>query len=470
MKTNVKNVATPVYTHEGGKASLHVKPIDQLRRSVLSCLLWEDEFYESGASIGDRIKSLVAVCDVADVAALAIEAREDMKLRHAPLLLVRELARRKHAGAIVGKTLTRVIQRADELAEFLSIYWKDGKEQPIAKQVKLGLAGAFRKFDEYQFAKYDRESAVRLRDALFLSHARPKDAERHYTKNERAAERKLHAMPKLSAGEALYRKITDRTLATPDTWEVALSGGADKKEVFERLLTENKLGYMALLRNLRNMADAGVDVALVQDKLLAGAAKSKALPFRFVAAARAVPQWEEMIDTAMQLAMGGLPKMPGRTILLVDVSGSMDQKLSSKSDLTRLDAASALAVLLRGVCENVRVFTFSQNVVEVPARTGMALIDAIKISQTHGGTYLGAAVNAVNTGLTYDRLITITDEQSYDIVGAPLARGYMINVASAEHGVGYGQWTKIDGFSESIVRYIQSMEEASHHNPFQCEL
>ncbi|KWA35771.1 TROVE domain-containing protein [Burkholderia territorii] len=456
MKIN-SNASTPkVYTHEGAPASLHVKPIQQLRRTVMACLLWESNFYESGESIAERIKTLVAQCDLEDVAKLAVEAREDMKLRHAPLLLVREMARRKNTGAIVGKTLTRVIQRADEIAEFLAIYWQDGK-CPVSKQVKLGLAGAFRKFDAYQFAKYDRGTTVKLRDALFLSHARPKDSERHYTKAERAEERRLNATPKLSRDERLYRQIADRTLDTPDTWEVALSGGAEKRETFERLLGENKLGYLALLRNLRNMADSGVNVELVKQRLTEGAPRSNALPFRFVAAARAVKQWEPMIDAAMMEAMRSFAPMGGRTNVLVDVSGSMDAPLSLKSDLSRLDAAAALAVLVRGICPETRVFTFSGQIVEVPPRYGMGLIDAIVLSQPHGGTYLGAAVRAANT-IPADRLIVITDEQSYDPVGNPTARGYMINVASHQNGVGYGSWTKIDGFSEAVVKFIQTLE------------
>ena len=456
MRINTHASAAPVYTHEGAPASLHLTPLQQLRRTVMGCLLWESQFYESGVSIGDRIRALVASCDVDAVAALAIEAREEMKLRHAPLLLVRELARRKNAGAVVGRTLTRVIQRADEIAEFLAIYWAEGK-CPVSKQVKLGLAAAFRRFDAYQFAKYDRDTTVRLRDALFLSHARPKDSDRHYTKRERAEERRLNATPKLSRDESLYRQIAERTLPVPDTWEVALSDGADRRETFARLLTENRLGYLALLRNLRNMEEAGVDADLVKGRLLEGAAKSKALPFRFLAAARAVPQWELCIDAAMQEALRGLPAMPGRTNVLVDVSGSMDAALSRRSDLTRIDAAAALAVLVRGICADARVFTFSDAVVEVPPRYGMALVDAIRRSQPHGGTWLGRAVGAV-AAHPADRLIVITDEQSHDAVGAPAARGYMINVASYQNGVGYGAWTKVDGFSESVVRFIQAIE------------
>ncbi len=459
MRLNSNAVTAPIYTHEGGRAAAHLTPLQLLRRSVMACLLWEDSFYESGQNIAERIKSLVSQCDIKDVAELAIEAREEMKMRHAPLLIVREMARRKGAGAIVGRTLTRVIQRADELGEFLSIYWADGPDQPVCKQVRLGLAGAFRKFDAYQFAKYDRDTVVKLRDALFISHAKPKDIDRQYTRVDRAAERAVGVEPVLTANERLYRQIADRSLPIPDTWEVALSGGQDKRATFERLLAENKLGYLALLRNLRNMAESGVPETAIRDRLLEGAAKSKALPFRFVAAARATPQFEPMIDHAMVLALAGLPKLSGSTHVLVDVSISMNHKLSTKSDLSRLDAAAALAVLISGISDRVRVFTFSDEVAEVPPRSGMALIDAIRFSQIQRGTRLGSAVATINAhAVDYDRLVVITDEQSSDTVGAPKNRGYMINVASDQNGVGYSVWTHIDGFSESVVRFIQQLE------------
>lgn len=433
MRTNRPAVAPR--THAGG-AAVPSAPLDELRRTVLACLLWEKSFYESGEDVASRIRRLVPLCKPSDVMALAIEARDKMRLRHAPLFLLRELARHP-AKPWIADALAAVIQRADELAEFLAMYWSDGR-QPLSAQVKKGLAKAFQKFDAYHLAKYNRDNAVKLRDVLFMVHAKPKD----------------------DAQAALWKQLVDGTLPAPDTWEVALSSGADKRETFERLLAEGKLGYMALLRNLRNMAESGVSQEAIRSVLMAGAAKSKALPFRFVSAARAVPQWEPMLDSAMLMAMGSLDRLPGETVILVDVSGSMGYVLSSKSDLTRMDAAAALAVLVRGLADKARVFTFSDDVIEVPPRNGMALIDAVVKSQPHRSTYLGSAVSSVRERFPdADRLIVITDEQSHDSVGGPgKARGYMINVATSQHGVGYGDWTRISGFSEAVVQYIQAVE------------
>lgn len=434
MKTNLA-IKHPVQLTAEGAAAARIGPEQELRRTVASCLLWEDGFYESGASIADRIKSLVPKCRPEFVAACAFEARTKMKLRHAPLLLVREMARHPQHRLLVSKLLADVIQRADELTEFLSIYWLDGKDQPLSKQVKTGLAAAFGKFNEYALAKYNRGGAVKLRDVLFLCHAKPKDAEQ----------------------AALWKKLVDGKLETPDTWEVQLSGGADKRETFERLMAEGKLGALAYLRNMRNMKESGVSRDLV-DFYANKVDIARVLPFRFIAAARAVPEWEDMIEPMMLRACEGREKLTGKTIVLLDVSGSMDASISSKSDLQRIDAACGVAILLRELCEQVEVFTFSNAVVQVAPRRGFALRDAIVHSQQHGGTYLGRAVEAIST-TQYDRLIVLTDEQSADRVPAPKAKGYMINVASNKNGVGYGPWNHIDGWSEAVIDYVQEYEK-----------
>ena len=433
MRTNLAVKHHAEQTHEGAQA-VRITPEQELRRTVAACLLWEDGFYESGESIADRIKVLVPKCRAAFVAACAFEARTKMKLRHVPLLLAREMARHDGHRALVGKLLPSIIQRADELTEFLAIYWKD-KRQPLSKQVKIGLAAAFGQFNEYALAKYNRDGAVKLRDVLFLCHAKPKDEEQ----------------------AALWKRLVDGKLVTPDTWEVALSGGADKAATFARLMAEKQLGALAFLRNMRNMSEAGVDAGVVQAY---GQAVdiARVLPFRFIAAARAVPAWEHIIEPMMLRACEGREKLPGKTVVLLDVSASMDAAISAKSDLQRLDAACGVAILLRELCADVEVMTFSTQVVQVPARRGFALRDAIVTSQQHGGTYLGAAVTAINSQRTYDRLVVLTDEQSADKVPAPKSTGYVINVASNKNGVGYGPWTHIDGWSEACIDSTQECE------------
>jgi 60 kDa SS-A/Ro ribonucleoprotein len=454
MRTNRPAKSTPIFTHEGAPAVLHLTPEQQLRRSVASCLLFEGEFYESGKSIADRIRENAEKVAPEYLADLAKVARSKYNLRHVPLLLLETLTRTGKGSSIVSQAIADTIQRADEIAEFLAIYThgkqrkscEKGHGRSISAQTRKGLAMAFAKFNEYSLAKYDRDGVVKLRDALRLARPKPADDDR----------------------SALYKGLVNRTLAAPDTWEVALSGGADKKATFERLLREHKLGYFALLRNLRGMADAGCDPAAIREAIEArkGGAE-RVLPFRFVAAARACPQFEPSLDKALCATIAEMTPLPGRTLVLVDVSGSMDAKLSGKSDMRRIDAAAALASIING---DVRMFSFSDAVKEVPPRRGLAGVDALVNSQIHGGTRLGDAVHAMNLITTRtmvmdglkngaDRLIVITDEQSHDRVPDPEAEhAYMINTASYKNGVGYGKWVHIDGFSESIIRFIHEVE------------
>lgn len=435
------NKIVRAFTREGARA-VRFTPEMELKRALMNCLLWEDQFYEDGVSIADRIKALVPKVAPAKVAQLAIEAREVMKLRHAPLLVIREMARSEKHRALVADTLYQVIQRPDEMTELLAIYWADAlgpmqqrKRQPVSAQVKKGLARALTKFDAYQLAKWDRDGAVRIRDVLFLVHAKPRDADQ----------------------AKVWKQLVDGELASPDTWEVSLSAGKNKRETFERLIAERKLGGLALLRNLRLM-----QAAQVPRETIAGAIEAmrtdRILPYRFITAARYAPDFEPELEAAMLKSVKDHVRLPGRTRLLIDVSGSMFDRLSAQSEMTRAEAACGLAILAREICDEVEIFTFSNEVVKVPPRRGFALRDAIINSQPHGGTYLGKAVKEIDR--KGDRLIVFTDEQSHDQVPEPRARGTMVNVASYQHGVGHGAWTRVNGFSEAVVAWIAASETA----------
>jgi hypothetical protein len=459
MRMNVVERKMPNKTHEGGPAYA-INPEQQLRRSVMSCLLWEREFYEDGKDIAQRIADLVPQIEPGKVAAIAIEARSQMHLRHVPLLLVREMARHKSHRIAVRYALGTVIQRADELAEFLAIYWKDGKV-PLAKSVQKGLADAFTKFNAYQLAKYNRDGAVKLRDVLFLSHAKPRDVFERIPDPQNL----LTGAQRHTDGQAgVWAKLVANELPAPDTWEVELSAGKDKRATWERLIAEQKLGGLATLRNLRNMQQAGVTDATIR-QALTQMNTERVLPFRFLAAARFAPGFISELDAAMMKTLQAeTRKLTGSTIVLVDVSGSMDHPLSAKSDMHRIDAAAGLAVLARELCEHARTFTFSNGLIEVPAYRGLALAEAVKRSQPHGSTNLGSAmahINRIVTERPVDRIIVITDEQSHDRVPGPNAKhAYMINVASAKNGVGYGPWTHIDGWSDRVLDYIRELEAA----------
>lgn len=471
MRTNRAVKRDPVQTHEGGRA-VRINAEQQLRRSVLSCMLFENEHYEEGVAIADRIKEEASRVSPSVLAALAIEARTKFNLRHIPLYLTALLAQHARGTSLVSETLPHVIRRADELSEFLAVYakvndvkpsepndkTKKGFKSKLSNQVRKGLAASFCLFGEYGLAKYDRAGAVRLRDVLFLSHAKPRDAEQ----------------------AALWKRLIDNELKVPDTWEVALSGGADKKETFERMIREGSLGYLALLRNLRNMEQAGCDEALVRQAILArkGGA-DRVLPFRYIAAATHAPRFEDAIDQSFLLSFAGAPKLKGKTVVIIDVSGSMyhSGNVSKHSDMTRAHAACALAAITREVCENPVIYaTAGSDAMRVhktelvPARRGMALASAVfAMCQPlgGGGIFLKQVMDYVSEReKNVDRVIVFTDEQDCGIRPDDLATkaqilgkdNYLINVASARNGIGYGPWTHIDGMSEHIVTWMMEFE------------
>lgn len=439
-RMNARAVATPIHTHEGGPAALHIGAVAQLRRLVMSCMLWEGEFYVDGQTIAGQIEAAAAKVTNEQLAQIAVEARTVAHLRHVPLLLLDLLTQR--AKDVAGVVAT-VLERADEPGELIALNFARrgllnvNKAKTLPHSISKGIELALQtKFNEYHLAKYDRDSKVKLKDVIRLVRPKPLNAEQ----------------------AALWKRALKGELLIPDTWETALSAGSDKKETFERMLREKTIGYLALLRNLRGMLAAGVDDTLIKEAILLRKGSARVLPFRYVAAARVAPQLEREIDQALVACVGESASLEGRTLVLVDVSGSMDYSLSAKSDLTRLDAAAALACVING---GVQMFTFSNRIVSVPPRRGMAGADAIRSSQPHGGTDLGGAIAALNQHLkAEDRLIVITDEQTSTRVPTPLAgKNYLINVASARNGVGYGpSWTHIDGFSENVIRFIKEHE------------
>ena len=457
MKTNRKAVdyRTDANTRVAGGFGAYAAKQDAealLRRSVMACLLWEDNFYEDGVSIADNIRQLVPQVEPEKVFQIAIEARTKQKLRHVPLLIAREMARHDTHKGLVGKLLPQIIRRADELAEFMAIYWREGR-QPLAKQVKKGLALAFDNFDEYQFAKYNRKEQVKLRDVMFLVHPKPSQEK-----------------------QELFRRIADNELATPDTWEVALSAGKDPKETWTRLINEGKLGALAFIRNLRNMEKVGVE----QSVILKGFKTINPrwlVPLNYLAAAKHAPAWQREIEALMLQGFAGAPKLPGYTILVIDVSGSMQCSISNKSEFSRLDAAAAMAVIATETCEHIAIYATAGNdyhrvhsTVRLRPLRGFALHDEIKSASDHlggGGIFTRQCLEYIQEREKEqpDRIIVFSDSQDCDYpdraIPKPFGkRNYIIDVAAHTRGINYkGIWTaEISGWSEHFMDYIMAYE------------
>jgi 60 kDa SS-A/Ro ribonucleoprotein len=265
---------------------------------------------------------------------------------------------------LVSRTVGGVVRRADEISELLAYYQLANKREgtkklnKLSKQVQKGLSVAFNRFDEYQFAKYNRDGEIKLRDALFLVHPKAKTAEQQLT----------------------FDKIAQNTLSVPYTWETELSAlgqlkfetnearAAAFKAKWEELILSGKVGYMALLRNLRNIIEAKVSYTHLEkvcNNLTDENAvlNSKQLPFRFLAAYREIkalnseysPFVMSALEEAVRVSAKNIKGFDHSTSVLVacDVSGSMQKPISANSKVLMYDIGLMLGMLMHSKCKRV---------------------------------------------------------------------------------------------------------------------
>jgi len=412
MKFN-KAASNPSATinYEGG-LTFRPNPEVELALRAVSTLVGEPKFYARGKKLDMELISLVhqvSKTNPAFVLKLAAYCRTELHLRSIPMLLLAEYANTEHAN--VPRTrqyVTSCIERVDDMTELLAYQFsryprKTGK---IPMMLKFGIADAFRKFDEYQFAKYNRDSEVKLRDVLFL--CRPK--------------------PDTPSQQAIYDKIAENSLAVPDTWEVVVSrnDGRTKKEKWEEIYP--KMGYMALLRNLRNMIGSGMNMADVSERIRdrRAVAKSKQMPFRFfsaykeVKAMHATDPWQiggvlSALEDALLYSVDNIQRLPGKTLIAVDVSGSMQSPFSRNSTIQYIDIATLYGSLASRICENAVVSEFADEfkIVNTPAHMS-------PLAQMGNFTYGGATYAykimewLLSTGTSVDRIIIFSDFQVYN--------------------------------------------------------
>jgi len=455
-KSKSKNIESTISLAGGfGAPAAKQSNAALLRRLVLANLLWEDMAYVDGKTASEQISELIAKVEPSVVAELAIEAREEQKLRHLPLFLCAEMLKHPATKDLVKDILPRIITRPDMITDFLSIYKKlNGKLKPLASSAKKGLAKSFNNFNEYQFGKYDRDSEIKLRDAMFLVHPTPEQGK-----------------------EELFKAIAERTLKTPDTWEVALSAGKDKKETWTRLISEGKLGALAFLRNLRNMKEAGVDHNVIRQGFKT--IKSQMLlPINFISAAEHAPEFKSDINEMMLRVYSDLSKLPGYSIFVIDVSGSMGCAISAKSSFSRMKQAFAMAILAAELCEKVDIYLtagsdsargHATEIVKYPKR-GFDLMDQMQSRVSAlggGGIFTRQCLDYIKTQTkgTPDRIMIFSDSQDCDsnrtLKPSPFAKNnYIVDVSAHKNGVNYkGIWTaEISGWSEHFLNYIAAYE------------
>jgi 60 kDa SS-A/Ro ribonucleoprotein len=230
-----------------------------------------------------------------------------------------------------------------------------------------------------------------------------------------------------------------------------------------RLLVQERIGALALVRNLRNMEQVGVDTGLILDAIDRARA-ADVWPWQALAAAQQAPTFEGALDELILRSAGALPKLGGKTGVLVDVSGSMNDLLSAKSIMRRLDAAYGVAIVAAEMCPGAIIASFSNTIKYMKHDLrGIKLAAVLHASQPHEGTNMTKAVDNMLNRHKLDRIIVISDEQSYEYVSvSQTLRAYIINVASYQRGVDWhGEVTRINGWSGNIVRFIAQLEGKS---------
>lgn len=478
--------------YEGEKAFV-LTPQLELYTAVTTAGLSE-QFYEKVDHKLQRIVELIEKNDPEFVAKLAVYVREQMYLRSIPMVLVVELAKVHKGDDLVSRLTKRIVQRADEITELLAYYSlankRNGTKQlnALSKQLQKGLAIAFNKFDEYQFAKYNRDAQVKLRDALFLVHPKAKD----------------------EAQQVLFNKIATDELQTPYTWEVELSKLGQQKydsvEIkkaalrtkWEELIFSSKLGYMALLRNLRNILEAEVSKEALNKvcKYVGEAnavARSKQLPFRFLSAYRElkvlkngrVSQVLEALEEAVLHSAANIAGYDENTkvVIAADVSGSMQRPISAKSKVQNFDIGLMLAMLLQSRCENVMTGMFGDTwkVINVPRKNVLANVDEFHRREGEVGYATNGYLviqHLLQRKKIVDKIMIFTDCQLWNNNGtasiaslwkqykrmAPDARIYLFDLA------GYGciplnvmrdDVYLIAGWSEKIFDVLRALENGS---------
>lgn len=450
--------------YEGAKAYA-MTPELELYTAVVTASL-SDTFYEKQDERTDRISQLIGKVSPEFVARLAVYTRTVMHLRSIPLLLLVELAKVHNGDNLVARAVEKTVLRADEIMELLMCYqWRNPSSDPrkklgkLSRQIQNGLQRAFNRFDEYQFAKYDRDNLeIKLRDALFLVHPKAKDEQQ----------------------QALFDKIVNRELEVPYTWETELSAlgqqqfGSEElkqaafREKWEELINSGKLGYMALMRNLRNMLQIGVSPAEMQ--VVAGrladaeqVTRSKQLPFRYLAAYRElekvnsanVAELMNALEAAVKHSAANIDGLDENTrvLLACDVSGSMSTPISPRSTVRNYDIGIMLAMLLRNRCKQVvsGIFGNEWKVVNMPSdNILMASRQMERLCNSVGYSTNGYKVIdwLIENNMVMDKVMMFTDMQMWDSTGryknfenswkkykkmAPKAKLYIFDL------VGYGQ-------------------------------
>ncbi|MBR2460752.1 MAG: TROVE domain-containing protein [Clostridia bacterium] len=460
---------TIVTQNNSGAPAYSMSVKARLVTEVLTSFFGEPKYY--GDNTNQLIKDAMAVIDVDPrfVANLARYARKEMHLRSVSHALAALIAYRVESKPYIREVVDGVVERADDITEILSCYINMyGK--PIPNGLKKALGAAMCRFNAYQFSKYNGGGKqLSFRDVLRLIHAKPANQEQN----------------------RLFNDIINDTLPIAERWETELSAKGNNTETWYKLIDEKKLGYMAALRNLRNILNAAPDnMDEVLDMIADAnaAVKSKQLPFRFFSAYReisACPNAGSKVFRALEKAISAsvqnLPKLAGTTVIAIDTSGSMTSRISRNSSVSCADIAKLIAVLSAQICDNAIVYIFDTEIKKLAVDGNGAILKTVShIPSMGGGTDLTLPLKEMlNNKVLADRMILLSDNEinygwgsgSFTVCCQSLADQYRreINPDLWIHAIdlqGYGtqqfvgkNTNIIAGWGERVIEFIALAEQ-----------
>lgn len=374
---------------------------EKLVTQVLTSLFNENKFYKDNSE--DIVNTVQRVIkeDPKFIANLCIYTRKEMHLRTISQVLIGELAKANEGKPYVRNAMNNCILRVDDMTEILAYYInKYGK--PIPNSIKKGIGDKLLNFDEYQLAKYNRSSnAVKLKDLLCLVHPKAKDEEQN----------------------DMFKRLLEDKLKTPITWETQLSSRGNKKEVWEELIENNSLGYMAMLRNLRNILKVDVynidkvyEFLSDENRVL----RNKLLPFRYYSAYKTLENEGigtskifDTLETAIKHSTKNINKLTGKTMISADVSGSMNCYISEKSQITCAEIAVLMMSIANYICEETITTTFDSKLYMSNLSTKNGIIaNANSIKVNGGGTDISLPIrHLLNNKVFVDRIIILSDNE-----------------------------------------------------------
>lgn len=448
--------------NKSGHVAYEMTLKERLITGVLTSLFGEGKFY--GDNSNDLLEDIRQAIkeDPRFVANLSLYSRREFHLRSISHVLTGELAYSKEGKPYVRELLNQVVERVDDMTEILS-YYISTYGRPLPNSLKKGIADKFIAFDEYSLGKYNRKKAIKLKDILCLTHPKPKDKKQ----------------------ETLFKAILEDTIKTPVTWESTLSKRGNTKEVWEELIECNKLGYMAMLRNLRNIINARPDniekiytTLSDENRVL----KSKQLPFRYYTAYKNLKKQPNItskpysaLEKAMKISTKNIDELKGLTLIAADVSGSMNSNLSDRSDTTCAEIAVLFMAMANHICDEAITVSFDYKLHHNPmSNEGGIITNAESVKVTGGGTDIALPIKyLIEEKIYVDRIIIISDNEincGYENICQKLVDVYRkeINPNVWVHAIdllGYGtQQFKgdrvniISGWNEKVLEFINKAE------------